>query len=303
MRGARADGVRGGYRDTSGRAMDMRRSRSPALPRWWQRVRAGLRRLFEARRGFVVQGVRYTELDAIPLRRALARSLEKRYRVAFPDGARMTIEATPARRFADVQGDSDIGEFTTADPVMRPGDRVLCLAAGTGYGAAWLGARVGPTGAVVALEPDAPSVRYARHRYRADNIAFEAGGLDELRGELDGAFDVVIHRRCPTQQDAMATTLQACWRLLAAGGGMVVLLDKPTTGRTDPRADPRLDAVLDALRAQADADPPGIRRVEPVRVFSRPGLLLQRAGGEDGPAQPPQTPTGGRDDGPGGQPA
>ena len=55
-----------------------------------------------------------------------------------------------------------------------------------------LAARVGPSGAVVALDPDHESIRYARRRYTDSNIAWEIGGIGSLEGELDGSFDVVI---------------------------------------------------------------------------------------------------------------
>lgn len=257
------------------------------------------------RRSVTVQGVRYEELEAVPLRRALARGMGKRYRVRFPGGAKMVFEVSGGRPIADLLGSGDLGEFTLVDPLMRPGDRVLLLHAGTGHGGAWLSERLGPTGALVALEPDAASVRYARHRYQPMNTALEVCDLHSpttapaaLSGELDGAFDAIVHRRLPGEGPQRAAQLAECWRLLSPGGAMAILLAAPS-GHHDPREDPRLPALEAALQALAADAPPGIERVERVRVHARCGVLLQRGfdeldeladqdeGGEggDGPGQ------------------
>ena len=238
------------------------------------------------RRVVVVNGVRYEELDPMPLRRALARGLGKRYRVRFPTGAKMALEVGGARPIADLMGEGDRGEFSVIDPLMRPGDRVLLLHAGTGYGPAWLSHRLGPTGALVALESDSASVRYGRHRYGSANTALEVCDLHApappaaLAGELDGAFDGVIHRRLPAEERLREVHLRECWRLLSPGGVMALLLASPS-GHHDPREDPRLPELERELRAMAEEHPPGIQRLERVRIHARCGVLLERAYGED----------------------
>jgi len=248
------------------------------------------------RRIVTVQGVRYEELDAVPLRRALSRGLGKRYRVRFPDRAKMVLEVSGARPIADLLGAGDLGEFTLVDPLMRPGDRVLLLHAGTGHGVAWLSERLGPTGALVALEPDAASVRYARHRYHPANTALEVCDLHSptmapaaLIGELDGAFDAIVHRRLPGDGPQRDAQLAECWRLLCPGGVMAILLASPS-GHHDPREDPRLKLLEDAIRVLSEENGPGFERMERVRVHARCGLLVQRGYDDeesgDGPSPP-----------------
>ncbi|MEQ8317486.1 MAG: class I SAM-dependent methyltransferase [Phycisphaerales bacterium] len=283
-----------GYRNTSGQRVGGREGSAAEvgasrLARWF----GGLLR---TRKVVTVEGVRYEELDAVPLRRALARGMGKRYRVRFPDRAKMVLEVSGARPIADLLGETDLGEFTLIDPLMRPGDRVLLLHAGTGHGAAWLSERLGPTGALVALEPDATSVRYARHRYHPANTSLEVCDLHSptnappaLAGELDGAFDGIVHRRLPGDGPQRDAQLRECWRLLSPGGVMTVLLALPS-GHHDPREDPRLGALEGELRALAGAQAPGIERLERVRVHARCGVMLERSFDDDD--QPP-APEGG----------
>ena len=242
--------------------------------------------LTRARRVQVINGVRYEELDPMPLRRALSRGLGKRFRVRFQGGAKMVIDVSGTRPIADLMGTADLGEFSIIDPLMRPGDRVLLLHAGTGYGGEWLSNRLGPTGALVALEPDSASVRYARHRYNSANTAMEACELHapsppaSLAGELDGAFDGIIHRRLPADSPVRSAHLAEAWRLLAPGGALAVLLASPS-GHHDPREDPRLPELESALKDLAREQPPGIERMERVRVHARCGVLMERSYGDD----------------------
>ncbi|MFI4882887.1 MAG: class I SAM-dependent methyltransferase, partial [Phycisphaerales bacterium JB064] len=243
-----------GYRNTTGRRLDQPEgSPGAARSRLWRWLIA----LTRTRRVALIQGVRYEELDAMPLRRALSRGLGKRYRVRFAGGAKMVFEVSGSRPIADLLGAGDLGEFSVIDPLMRPGDRVLLLHAGTGHGPAWLSERLGPTGALVALEPDPASVRYARHRYNPANTALEVCDLSgaiatpaALTGELDGAFDGIIHRRLPAPGPQRSAQLAECWRLLAPGGVMAIFLASPS-GHHDPREDPRLPELEAAIKELA----------------------------------------------------
>ncbi|MCW5757727.1 MAG: class I SAM-dependent methyltransferase [Phycisphaeraceae bacterium] len=281
-----------GYRNTTGARLGEAEGRVTRGGRLWRWLRA----LTRTRRVQTIDGVRYEELDAIPLRRALARGVPKRYRVRFPGGARMVVAASGTHPIADLQGPGDLGEFTLIDPSVRPGDRVLLLHAGAGHGPQWLAERLGPTGAMVALEADAPSVRYAKRRYHTANTALEWCDLSgpkslagPLAGELDGAFDAIVHRRLPADPLARAAHLAECWRLLAPGRTMALLLASPS-GHHDPREDPRLAALEAELWALADESPPGLEHLQRVRVRARCGLLVRKA------EPPDDTPLPGEDD-------
>lgn len=281
-----------GYRNTTGRRMGVQGGPSAPGPArgagvWRGRVWRWLLAMTRTRRVLTIAGVRYEELDALPLRRALARGVPKRYRVRFPGGAKMVVSASGAHPIADLQGLGDLGEFTCIDPCLRPGDRALLLHAGAGHGPAWLADRLGPTGALVALEADAPSVRYAKRRYQPANTAIEWCDLatqralaTALSGELDGAFDAIIHRRLPAEPGPRAAQLAECWRLLAPGRAMVLLLASPS-GHHDPREDPRLQALEAELHAMADANEPRVERLERVRVRARCGLLVRKGHPDD----------------------
>ncbi len=289
-------GTAAGYRNTSGRRLEDARGGEPrSAERGAHRLWRWLAGLLRTRRVVTIQGVRYEELDAVPLRRALSRGMGKRYRVRFADRAKMVLEVSGSRPIADLLGAGDLGEFTLIDPLMRPGDRVLLLHAGTGHGPAWLSERLGPTGALVALEPDAASVRYARHRYDPANTSLEVCDLQAgsgvppaLAGELDGAFDGVVHRRLPAERPLREAQLAECWRLLGPGGAMVVLLAAPS-GHHDPREDPRLPGLEAQLRELMDAHPPGATRMERVRAHARCGLLVERGYDDEAPLGPPPT--------------
>ncbi|MEQ8843920.1 MAG: class I SAM-dependent methyltransferase [Phycisphaerales bacterium] len=271
-----------GYRNAAGGKLNATADQQQTPSRLWRSFLA----ITRTRRTTVVENVRYEEIDPLPLRRALAKGISKRYRIRFPSGAKMALEVGHARPIADLMGTQDLGEFSVVDPLMRPGDRVLLLHAGTGYGPHWLSNRLGPTGALVALDPDSTSIRYAKHRYHSANTALEVCDLNQptapaaLNGELDGAFDAIIHRRIPAHEPTAQAQLKECWRLLAPGGALAVLLAAPS-GHHDPREDPRLASLQDQLQQIAHDQQPGIQKLERVRVHARCGLLVQRAYSDD----------------------
>lgn len=199
------------------------------------RVVEQIRSLLGLRRRFEVDGVRYTERNSEPLHRAISRrgAGRKEFEARFPDGSVQRIRCTPTRVYADISGPELLPCYKIAEQLLRPGMRVLDAAAGTGYGAAWLVERAGPSGAVVALHRDRESIRYAQARYHADNIAFEVGWTEALAGEIDGAFDGVIACAALTPSDDAAAALKEWWRLVAPNGWMLVVAPvRKTDART-----------------------------------------------------------------------
>jgi SAM-dependent methyltransferase len=134
----------------------------------------------------------------------------------------MRITCTRERVYADLAEPPSLTALTAAEPLATPGMRALVLGGGTGWAGARLARVVGPSGAVVSLSTDPESVRFAQRRYRVGNAAFEAGGIESLRGETDGAFGLVI-----LMDDAGRRSLEAglgeLWRLVAAGGALVII--------------------------------------------------------------------------------
>jgi len=197
------------------------------------RVRNVLNAVFRGHRTLVVDDVRYRERSTEPLHRALSArgSGHKDYDVLFADQAPMRIRCTVQRLYADIVGPQVLAPYRLGDPIVRPGMRVLDVRCGTGAGAAHLAARVGPSGAIVALDPDHESVRYARRRYRAANVSFEIGGVESLSGELDGSFDAIVAVDWVRPSTDAPRDLGALWRALAPGGPMLLVQPLPGAGR------------------------------------------------------------------------
>lgn len=188
------------------------------------------------RRTLVTGGVRYTERSTESLRRSLSRTGAglKEYDAAFADGTRLRLHCTPGRVYADLSGAVLLPRYRLVEDLLSPGMRVLELSCGTGYGAAWLMERVGPSGAVVALDRDRESIRYAQHRYAAANTAFENGGVETLNGELAGSFDVVIALLGLEDEPGLEAALTELWRVVAPGGWMAIaepVVEQGTGGR------------------------------------------------------------------------
>lgn len=178
------------------------------------------------RRSIVVDGVRYRERTADPLRRALSRGGDgvKEYDVRFPSSAglkrtTMRIRCTKDRMYADVGPTRRPGLYRALGGRVRPGMRVFELGCSTGAGASMLSGLVGPSGGVVCVDRDRESIRYARLRYRGGPVGFEIGWVESLGGELDGAFDVVIGVDALTGENGGdALVLAELWRVVGPGG-------------------------------------------------------------------------------------
>ncbi len=196
---------------------------SRQLKRWTHRVRSAL----GIRRGLKVRGAYFKELSAESLQRALSRKGRgwKDYRVTFPDGSKQIIRCSAQRIFDDLMGplgyDAGQGQLVSLLDIIRPGSRLLIIQAGTGAAAAWLGAAVGTSGAVVALEEDEQSVKFATRRYPRHHISFERGSVEQLAGEIDASFDGAVILR-PLDAATRDAALLEIWRVVVPGGWTLV---------------------------------------------------------------------------------
>jgi len=279
--------------------VNRRRGGLRADARRWATAAAALVGLRRAR---VVEGVAYRERSGESLRRALSPAGRgyKDYDVRFPTGAKLSIRATPMRPYADLVGSlrTDVYERLSRD--VLPGQRVLDARASTGAGTHLLARRVGPSGAVVALETDRESVRFARRRYPAANVAHELASIEALTGELDHAFDAVFAvdphlrpagprdtggQRAPAAFDTHATEhavayLAELWRLVAPGGRLAVAVAEaqdtpPPTLWRPPSLIPagEIDRLLQLACRIDPADP---QTVEMAQVSGRALRLVTR---------------------------
>lgn len=208
----------------------------------------------------LVDGVRYAERDLVPLHRAVSSRGRgvKEYVVRFPAGrGRMRIRCTPGRVFADLSTDPRLSGYEHGVARLRPGMRVLEIGCGTGAGSAMIARAVGPSGGVISLGTDRESIRYARRRYPYDQLAFEIGSVETLRGELDGSYDAAF---ADTASFDTGRDLAEVWRCVAGEGWMLVISgpSTPDPGRELPavaathRPEPGV-VLLDRLR---DPTPP-----------------------------------------------
>lgn len=244
-----------GERESRRRARQ-RAHRSGGAERMWSRlfrwVRRLSRRLGLSRRRIEVAGVVYRERSGVSLRRALSEfgAGVKEYEVRFPLPGRvmastqyphresLRIRFTRLRQYADLGHDPRLRFVQSLRDVVRPGMRVLELGCGTGASSGLLASGVGPSGAVVAVNRDGESIRYARQRYRADHLAFELGWIETLAGELDGSFDVVVcmdlYRDAP-DDPSKARAITELWRVLSDGGSVLLVSSDPKMmkGTTD----------------------------------------------------------------------
>jgi len=245
---------------------------SPLAPvrAWLEHARSALR----IRRGFRGEGVYYKELSAEPLTEALAAkgAGRKDYRATFADGSKMFLRCSHSRCYPDLMGPRGIERYIRVASILRPGSRVLEVAADpmtTGYGGAWLARMVGPSGAVVSVIEDEEGAKFAPRRYALDNLSFERGPLsDALAGETDGSFDAVICLGLPADPAARSARLREVWRVLAPGGWLLAGFRPWDQG------------VESATMLETDLGSLG-RIVEPAEASETPADVLARKAGSE----------------------
>ncbi len=124
---------------------------------------------------------------------------------------------------------------------LKPGDRLLEIGAGSGYGAALAWELVGPTGLVVSIEINETTYRFALENLKRtgyDGVILLLG--DGSLGHADKApYDAIcITAACPEIPDPLMDQLRAPGRLMAPVGDShsffgqdLVLLEKDGEGR------------------------------------------------------------------------
>jgi len=152
---------------------------------------------------------------------------------------------------------------------IGPGMRVLDLGTGLGHVARQVIDLVGPDGAVVGVDREAPLLAVAEQRRTADNLRFEEGDVQTVR--FDEPFDAVVARLVLFHlPDPVATLLHH--RVNLRPGGTMVAIDFDVAS---VRAEPDVPLVreangwAEAAFRSAGADP---------RIGARLVPMLREAG-------------------------
>lgn len=157
--------------------------------------------------------------------------------------------------------------------VLKPGERVLDVACGTGGAAVLAGRRVAPGGKVIGVDLSPDMLELGRQKVRAaslNNVTFADGDMTRL--DLPGGdFDAVMCILGIFFADDMAAAAAELWRMVRPGGRLVVT----TLGR-------QLFAPMSGVLVEAARlEDPGVWVDFTPRRTSEPGVLAQvlRAGG------------------------
>lgn len=154
---------------------------------------------------------------------------------------------------------------------LRPGQRVLDFACGSGEPALSIAPWVAPRGAVVGIDVSAPLLGVARRRARAlhiRNVRFEAGDVERLARHR-GRFDRVVSRFGIMFVEDVSQVLRLMYACLKPGGRAALAVWGPASRNltfmlTAP--------ILQRMTGEPPVDPE--RAPHPLRL-GRPGLLAR----------------------------
>jgi demethylmenaquinone methyltransferase/2-methoxy-6-polyprenyl-1,4-benzoquinol methylase len=179
--------------------------------------------------------------------------------------------------------------FTLSQTGLRPGDRALDVAGGTGDLAAGLARQVGPAGLVVLSDINAAMLAHGRDRLLD---AGHVGGVGcvlanaERLPFADGAFHCVTIGFGLRNVTDKAAALASMYRVLRPGGQLLVLeFAKPVVPGLKPLYDAYSFAVLPALGRAIAGDADSYRYLaESIRMFPDQQTLtgMMREAGFDG---------------------
>ena len=179
--------------------------------------------------------------------------------------------------------------FTLSQTGLRPGQRALDLACGTGDLAGGLAAQVGPAGRVVLSDINAAMLARGRDRLLDAGLA---GNVDYVLADAerlpfaDESFDCVTIGFGLRNVTDKAAALAAMYRVLKPGGALLILeFSRPVVPGLAPLYDAYSFALLPALGRLVAGDADSYRYLaESIRTFPDQATLteMMHAAGFDG---------------------
>ncbi|HVX47216.1 MAG TPA: methyltransferase domain-containing protein [Mycobacteriales bacterium] len=154
---------------------------------------------------------------------------------------------TNARRYADFVREFPMYRQSSDDLVrrleLRPGDRVLDLACGTGATTRALLDALGPTGRVIALDASDAMQDLARQQIDDDRVTWILGPAEHLPDLVDGPIDAAVCNSAIWQLDT-SIVIPAVARLIEGGGRFTCNVAAPDGSR---RSRPTLFELMHAF--------------------------------------------------------
>ena len=185
---------------------------------------------FKFRREVFKKGnVLYKELSKESLQFALYEPKgkgKKSYKVIFDDGYSMEITHTREQSYEHIVGPTQLFQYKYIEPYLEPGNVVLDVACGTGYGAKWLNDH---NVVVYGVDKSSEAIEYATHRY--PDIQF-IQSLAENLPFPDAFFDIILSVETIEHISDDISFLKEVHRVLKPGGK--ILLTTPHHGFGNP---------------------------------------------------------------------
>ena len=166
--------------------------------------------------------------------------------------ANQALEARCARpdmlRVSGSASDAAIMRYLLAARSVRPGDTILDVSCGSGYGSYVL-ASLTDCSRVTGIDADALSIDYARTMFAGvDNLSFAGSSLRQISKAETDSCDMIVSVETPTNPNHLADLMRRSNRMLRPGGRLVIAVARRVDGESAPGAPPEIHAI-ESIRA------------------------------------------------------
>lgn len=158
------------------------------------------------------------------------------------------IQARTAALGFDMPSEADTGAMLRLLAASKPGGRLLELGTGTGLATAWLLAGMDASASLVSVDLDATVQGLAREHLDDDRLRFVlADGLDYVREQTPGSFDLIFADTWPGKYEGLEETLALLRR-----GGLYVIDDMLPQSNWPDGHQARVDELVARLEIHPD---------------------------------------------------